>query len=117
MREAANTTAVVITTLDSGTPLEIIGQTADGEWLNVTANGQTGCGGVMDSSTAAAGNDVVHMSWGEGGVANGVDDRSWVAVEIIERRANGDVVCRELNKVLPGIWIARSWQVATGDDA
>ena len=43
--------------------------------------------------------------------------KAWVAVEIIERRANGDVVCRELNKVLPGVWIARSWQVATGDDA
>ena len=42
--------------------------------------------------------------------------QAWVAVEIIERRANGDVVCRELNKVLPGVWIARSWQVATGDD-
>ena len=49
------------------------------------ANGQTGCGGVMDSSTAAVGNDVVHMGWGEGGVANGVDDRSWVAVEIIPK--------------------------------
>ena len=43
--------------------------------------------------------------------------REWIAVEIIERRANGDVVCRELNKVLPGVWIARRWQVATGDDA
>ena len=43
--------------------------------------------------------------------------QTWVAVEIIERRANGDVVCRELNQVLPGVWIARSWQVATGDDA
>ena len=48
-------------------------------------NGQTGCGGVMDSSTAAVGNDVVHMSWGEGGVANGGDDRAWVAVEIIPK--------------------------------
>ena len=43
--------------------------------------------------------------------------QAWVAVEIIERRANGDVVCRELNRVLPGVWIAKSWQVATGDDA
>ena len=43
--------------------------------------------------------------------------QAWVAVEIIERRANGDMVCRELNKLLPGVWIARSWQVATGDDA
>jgi hypothetical protein len=48
-------------------------------------NGQTGCGGVMDSSTAAVGVDVVHMSWGEGGVANGGDDRAWVAVEIIPK--------------------------------
>ena len=43
--------------------------------------------------------------------------QAWVAVEIFERRANGDVVCRELNKLLPGVWIARSWQVATGGDA
>jgi hypothetical protein len=41
----------------------------------------------------------------------------WIAVEIIERRNCGDAVCRELNKVLPGVWIARRWQVATGDDA
>lgn len=41
----------------------------------------------------------------------------WIAVEIIERRNCGDVVCRELNKLLPGVWIARRWQVATGDDA
>lgn len=41
----------------------------------------------------------------------------WVAVEIIERRANGDAVCRELDKLWPGVWIARRWQVATGDDA
>ena len=43
--------------------------------------------------------------------------QAWIAVEIIERRAHGDVVCRELTKVLPGVWIARSWQVATGDEA
>ena len=41
----------------------------------------------------------------------------WIAVEIIERRANGDAVCRELDKLWPGVWIARRWQVATGDDA
>lgn len=46
-------------------------------------NGPTGCGGVMDSSTSNGAQDVVHMSWGEGGIANGVDDRSWVAVEIV----------------------------------
>ena len=43
--------------------------------------------------------------------------REWIAVEIIERQANGDVVCRELDKLWPGVWIARRWQVATGDDA
>jgi hypothetical protein len=43
--------------------------------------------------------------------------QAWVAVEIFERRANGDVVCRELNRVLPGVWVARSWQVAMGDNA
>ena len=43
--------------------------------------------------------------------------RDWIPVEIIERRANGDAVCRELDKFWPGVWIARSWQVATGDDA
>ena len=41
--------------------------------------------------------------------------RDWIAVEIIERRANGDAVCRELDKSLPGVWIARPWQVATGE--
>lgn len=41
----------------------------------------------------------------------------WIAVEIIERRANGDAVLRELGKLWPGVWIARRWQVATGDDA
>ena len=43
--------------------------------------------------------------------------RDWIPVEIIERRANGDAVCRELDKLWPGVWIARRWQVATGDDA
>ena len=43
--------------------------------------------------------------------------QTWVAVEIIERRANGDAVCREIGKLWPGVWIARRWQVATGDDA
>lgn len=49
------------------------------------AGGPTGCNGVMDSSTSAAATDVVHMSWGEAGVANGVDDRAWVAVEIVPK--------------------------------
>jgi len=59
LREAANTTAVVITTLDSGTPLEIIGQTADGEWLNVTANGQTGWVSALYVESASAAGGVI----------------------------------------------------------
>ena len=43
--------------------------------------------------------------------------REWIAVEIIERRNCGDVVCRELDKLWPGVWIARRRQVATGGDA
>jgi hypothetical protein len=44
--------------------------------------GNTGCNGVMAMSTSAGPQDVVHMSWGEGAVANGGDDRAWVAIEI-----------------------------------
>lgn len=46
------------------------------------SNGTTGCGGTAGQSTSVGSEDVVHMSWGEGGVANGGDDRAWVAVEI-----------------------------------
>ncbi|MBK8238745.1 MAG: hypothetical protein IPK74_24730 [Deltaproteobacteria bacterium] len=46
------------------------------------AGGSTGCGGVAQQSTSAGPSDVVHMSWGEAGVANGIDDRAWVAIEI-----------------------------------
>lgn len=46
------------------------------------SGGSTGCGGVAQQSTSAGPTDVVHMSWGEGGVANGIDDRAWVAIEI-----------------------------------
>ena len=47
--------------------------------------GPTGCSGVLDSSTSASPTDVVHMSWGEAGVANGIDDRAWVAVEVVPK--------------------------------
>lgn len=47
--------------------------------------GPTGCNGVMDSSTSATPTDVVHMSWGEAAVANGIDDRAWVAIEIVPK--------------------------------
>jgi len=49
--------------------------------------GPTGCGGVLEQSTSAGASDVVHMSWGEGGLANGGDERAWVAAEI--RPKNG----------------------------
>ena len=45
----------------------------------------SGCGGELEQSTSAGANDVVHMSWGEGGVANGGDDRAWVAAEIVAK--------------------------------
>jgi hypothetical protein len=45
----------------------------------------SGCGGDIEQSTSAGGEDVVHMSWGEGGVANGGDDRAWVAAEIVAK--------------------------------
>jgi hypothetical protein len=49
------------------------------------SNGTTGCNGMADDSTSSAAQDVVHMSWGEGGVANGGDDRAWIAVEIVPK--------------------------------
>lgn len=50
------------------------------------AEGATnGCNGTAQQSTAANGVDVVSMSWGEGGVANGADDRRWIAVEIVPK--------------------------------
>jgi hypothetical protein len=45
----------------------------------------SGCGGSLDQSTSAGAEDVVHMSWGEGGVANGGDDRAWLAAEIVPK--------------------------------
>jgi hypothetical protein len=44
--------------------------------------GTTGCGGVTDESTAVGELDLVSMSWGEGGVANGGDESAWVALQI-----------------------------------
>jgi hypothetical protein len=44
--------------------------------------GTTGCGGVTDESTATGTLDLVSMSWGEGGVANGGDESAWIAVQI-----------------------------------
>jgi len=46
--------------------------------------GVTGCGGFLEQSTGA-GVDTVSMLWGEGLVANGLDDDVWVAVEIVAK--------------------------------
>jgi hypothetical protein len=50
----------------------------------------SGCGGELEQSTSAGANDVVHMSWGESGVANGGDDRAWVAAEIVAKNGMCD---------------------------
>lgn len=42
LRQDPNTSATVLAELVSGTPLEIVGQTEDGEWLNVNVSGQAG---------------------------------------------------------------------------
>jgi uncharacterized protein YraI len=42
LRQEPSTTAAVLRDLAGGTPLEIIGRTADGIWLNVNATGQIG---------------------------------------------------------------------------
>lgn len=49
--------------------------------------GSSGCGGTTMQSTNAAGTDMVQMEWGEGALANNVDDGVWVAVEV--RAKNG----------------------------
>lgn len=36
----------------------------------------------------------------------------WAEVEILGRYPNGDLLCRELNKALPGVWRATADQVA-----
>ncbi len=50
--------------------------------------GPSGCNGFGQQSVGAGPQDQVTMTWGEGGVANGVDDGVWVAVEI---RAKNDM--------------------------
>jgi len=50
----------------------------------------SGCGGQLEQSTSAGADDVVHMSWGEGGVANGGDERAWIAVEIVAKNGMCD---------------------------
>jgi len=49
------------------------------------ADGTTGCNGVLSSSTSAAATDIVQINWGEAAVANGIDDHSWIAVEIVPK--------------------------------
>jgi hypothetical protein len=49
------------------------------------SGGATGCGGTLEQSTSAGAQDVVHMSWGEGALANGGDDRAWVAIEVVPK--------------------------------
>lgn len=49
------------------------------------AGGATGCGGFLESSISVGAIDSVSMDWGEGLVANGVDDTAWVAVEIVPK--------------------------------
>ena len=47
--------------------------------------GTTGCDGFLESSISVGAVDSVSMDWGEGLVANGVDDSAWVAVEIVPK--------------------------------
>lgn len=48
-------------------------------------SGNTGCNGELSMSTSAGPSDVVHMSWGEGAVADGGDERAWVAVQVVAK--------------------------------
>lgn len=50
-----------------------------------TAGGSTGCNGTLQSSISVGAVDTVTMSWGEGAVANGVDDDSWIALEVVPK--------------------------------
>ena len=52
--------------------------------------GTTGCGGSPDDSTSVGATDVVSMTWGEGGIANGADDSAWVALEIVPKNDECD---------------------------
>ncbi|MBC8068667.1 MAG: hypothetical protein IAG13_10070 [Deltaproteobacteria bacterium] len=47
--------------------------------------GASGCNGTLEQSISSGPEDVVHMSWGEAALANGGDDRAWVAVEIVPK--------------------------------
>lgn len=51
-----------------------------------TEGGTTGCGGFVQASVTT-GVDSVYMTWGEGLIANGVEDDVWVAVEIVPKDA------------------------------
>ena len=44
------------------------------------------------------------------------DDRSidWTVVEVIGVRASGDVILREIDRQLPGVWLAKQHQVVMG---
>lgn len=53
-----------------------------------------GCGGSLDQSTSSGPEDVVHMSWGEGGIANGGDERAWVAAEIVPKAGMCDALAQ-----------------------
>jgi hypothetical protein len=59
-----------------------VGQDFDLYAFRGDENGTTGCGGIADDSTAAGAVDVVAMSWGEGGLADGDDESAWVAVRV-----------------------------------
>jgi hypothetical protein len=52
--------------------------------------GNTGCNGELSQSTSAGPSDVVHMSWGEGAIADGGDERAWVAVEVVAKNGMCD---------------------------
>lgn len=52
--------------------------------------GATGCNGELSQSTSVGPDDVVHMSWGEGTVADGGDERAWVAAQIVAKNGMCD---------------------------
>ncbi len=52
--------------------------------------GASGCGGFEESSISVGAVDTVSMDWGEGLVANGVDDDVVVAVEIVPKNDECD---------------------------
>lgn len=48
-------------------------------------SGNTGCNGQLSMSTSVGPSDVVHMSWGEGAIADGGDERAWVAAQVVSK--------------------------------